>query len=91
MEFASNFSTNTSFEAPPFRIFSQRNLKDLDYIERLTEAGRMVLKNAPFSLLVEGHGLYTWGASLEEARRHTEITEFLLDVHWRELLLQSKR
>ena len=37
MEFASNFSTNTSFEAPPFRIFSQRNLKDLDYIERLTE------------------------------------------------------
>ena len=60
-------------------------------IERLSEAGRMVLKNAPFSLLVEGHGLYTWGASLEEARRHTEITEFLLDVHWRELLLQSKR
>ena len=44
MEFASNFSTNTSFEAPPFRIFSQRNLKDLDYIERLTEEQRFAVR-----------------------------------------------
>ncbi|MFQ5670060.1 MAG: methylthioribulose 1-phosphate dehydratase [Acidobacteriota bacterium] len=26
------------------------------------------------------HGLYTWGADLEEARRHVEVLEFLLEV-----------
>ena len=30
---------------------------------------------APFSLLVEGHGLYTWELH-HEAKRHTEIVEF---------------
>ena len=59
-------------------------------INRLSETGRLVLKNTSFSLLVEGHGLYTWGASLEEARQHTEITEFLLEVYWRELLLRAR-
>jgi methylthioribulose-1-phosphate dehydratase len=51
---------------------------------------RSMVKNAPFSLLIEGHGLYTWGASLEEAKRHTEITEFLIDVQWHQLLLETK-
>ncbi len=31
--------------------------------------------------LLSGHGLYTWGATLEEARRHVEVIEFLLDVY----------
>jgi len=30
--------------------------------------------------LLRGHGLYTWGRSLSEARRHIEILEFLLEV-----------
>ena len=30
-------------------------------------------------LLIAGHGLYTWGASLEQAQRHVEIFEFLLE------------
>ncbi len=30
--------------------------------------------------LLRGHGLYTWGRSLSEARRHVEIFEFLLEV-----------
>ena len=30
--------------------------------------------------LLRGHGLYTWGASLSEARRHVEIFEFLLEA-----------
>ncbi|MBV9927229.1 MAG: methylthioribulose 1-phosphate dehydratase [Acidobacteria bacterium] len=33
--------------------------------------------------LVLRHGLYTWGASVAEARRHVEIFEFLLEVLWR--------
>ncbi len=29
--------------------------------------------------LLAGHGLYTWGASLEQANRHVEILEFLFE------------
>lgn len=29
--------------------------------------------------LIAGHGLYTWGASVADARRHVEALEFLLD------------
>lgn len=29
--------------------------------------------------LLAGHGLYTWGGSLEEAKRHVEIFEFLFE------------
>jgi methylthioribulose-1-phosphate dehydratase len=30
--------------------------------------------------LLRGHGLYTWGASLQEAKRHVEILEFLMEA-----------
>jgi methylthioribulose-1-phosphate dehydratase len=30
--------------------------------------------------LLRKHGLYTWGATVQEAKRHVEILEFLLDV-----------
>jgi methylthioribulose-1-phosphate dehydratase len=30
--------------------------------------------------LIRGHGLYTWGHDVGEARRHTEVLEFLLEV-----------
>jgi len=30
--------------------------------------------------LLREHGLYTWGASLQDARRHVEILEFLMEV-----------
>jgi methylthioribulose-1-phosphate dehydratase len=31
-------------------------------------------------LLLRGHGLYSWGASLQEAKHHIEILEFLMEV-----------
>jgi len=31
-------------------------------------------------VLIRGHGLYTWGCDLEEANRHLEALEFLLEV-----------
>jgi methylthioribulose-1-phosphate dehydratase len=31
-------------------------------------------------LLLRGHGLYTWGRDLVQARRHLEVLEFLLEV-----------
>jgi methylthioribulose-1-phosphate dehydratase len=30
--------------------------------------------------LLRGHGLYSWGRSLQEAKRHIEILEFLMEV-----------
>ncbi|MEB3273058.1 MAG: methylthioribulose 1-phosphate dehydratase [Prochlorothrix sp.] len=37
----------------------------------------------PYGILLAGHGLYTWGASLFQARRHLEILEFLFEVEYR--------
>lgn len=34
----------------------------------------------PHAFLIVGHGLYTWGCDLNEARRHVEILEFLFEV-----------
>lgn len=35
------------------------------------------------ALLLRGHGLYAWGRDLEEAQRHVEVLEFLLEVEGR--------
>jgi methylthioribulose-1-phosphate dehydratase len=58
-------------------------------LERLSACCRPHLSEAPFGILISGHGLYAWGSDLEMARRHLEILEFLLEQHWRELLLQA--
>jgi methylthioribulose-1-phosphate dehydratase len=58
-------------------------------LQRLSSAARSRLHNAPHGLLIAGHGLYAWGHDLHCARRHLEIHEFLLEQHWRLLLLQS--
>jgi methylthioribulose-1-phosphate dehydratase len=43
---------------------------------------------ATHGFLLRRHGLYTWGDDPEEAKRHVEILEFLLEVVGRTLLLQ---
>lgn len=58
-------------------------------LQLLSSAARSCLHNAPHGLLIAGHGLYAWGHDLHGARRHLEIHEFLLEQHWRQLLLQS--
>lgn len=35
---------------------------------------------AAHAVLLSGHGMYTWGTSVDEAARHVEILEFLLEV-----------
>lgn len=35
----------------------------------------------PRGFLIAGHGLYTWGQSVTEAKRHVETFEFLLGMH----------
>ena len=43
---------------------------------------QVLLTNNPdiHCFLLSGHGLYTWGATIEEARRHVEAIEFLLEA-----------
>jgi methylthioribulose-1-phosphate dehydratase len=56
-----------------------RNDQDMT---RLARAVRQALSDHPsaHAFLLERHGLYTWGATVDEAERHVEILEFLLEV-----------
>jgi methylthioribulose-1-phosphate dehydratase len=58
-------------------------------LPRLAARARPWLPAAPQGLLIAGHGLYAWGRDLDTAQRHLEILEFLLEQHWRQLLLQA--
>ncbi len=51
-------------------------------IASLSEELRKVLRSRDnlHAVLLRGHGLYTWGRSIFEARRHLEILEFLFEV-----------
>jgi methylthioribulose-1-phosphate dehydratase len=59
-------------------------------LKRLSAAAEPLLPDAPYGLLIAGHGLYAWGANLEVAKRHLEILEFLLEHLWREQLLKTQ-
>lgn len=50
----------------------------LELAERVTKT----LEQTPgiHGFLLQQHGLYTWGGSLAEAKRHVEILEFLMEV-----------
>ena len=52
-----------------------------DMIE-LGERVSKILRESPgiHGFLLQEHGLYTWGAGLQEAKRHVEILEFLMEV-----------
>ena len=56
-------------------------------LARLSAAARPHLAEAPQGILIAGHGLYAWGDDLQQALRHLEILEFLLEQQWRQLLL----
>jgi methylthioribulose-1-phosphate dehydratase len=44
---------------------------------------------ASHGLLIRKHGLYTWGRSLAEAKRHVEILEFLLEAVGRSRIISK--
>ena len=56
-------------------------------LQRLSARAWPLLPEAPMGLLIAGHGLYAWGKDLQQAQRHLEIHEFLLEQQWRQLLL----
>lgn len=55
------------------------NSQDIPSLAKEVEA---LLKQdpRPHGFLLRGHGLYTWGEDVAQARRHVEIFEFLLEV-----------
>ena len=48
----------------------------------LAQTASATLRENPgiHGFLLREHGLYTWGGSLQEAKRHVEILEFLMEV-----------
>jgi methylthioribulose-1-phosphate dehydratase len=52
---------------------------------RLSREVAAALRANPSShgVLLRGHGLYAWGRGLDEARRHVEVLEFLMEVEGR--------
>ena len=76
-------SHSTSITLPI--LFNNQNLA------KLSQAAGRLVNDAPYGILVAGHGLYAWGESLKEARRHVEILEFLLELCWREQLIAKHK
>jgi methylthioribulose-1-phosphate dehydratase len=68
-------------------------LENSQDIETLAETVCSMLldRKTPLShaFILRRHGLYTWGRSLAEARRHVEAVEFLLEVKARRLSIGS--
>jgi len=67
----------------------------LDNNQNMTELSaqlkqRWQLKAFEYGFLVRGHGLYTWGNSLQEAKRHLEGIEFLLSCELNRMLLAAR-
>jgi len=57
-------------------------LENSQDMSELAEKVSVTLRGTPgiHGFLLREHGLYTWGASLQEAKRHVEILEFLMEV-----------
>jgi methylthioribulose-1-phosphate dehydratase len=56
------------------------NTQDIAALARIVRRELESPGNPPFhGFLMRRHGLYTWGADLDEARRHIEILEFLME------------
>jgi len=58
----------------------------------LAETVSRILHKSPgaHGFLLRRHGLYTWGNDLEEAKRHVEILEFLLEAIGRSALMSQR-
>jgi methylthioribulose-1-phosphate dehydratase len=62
-------------------------LENTQTYEQLCDEMTEALEEFPraHGVLLSWHGLYTWGHSMAEARRHLEVLEFLFEVEMRRL------
>ena len=77
-------STHEHHEAIP--IFP--NSQNMKFLSQLAVE---YLKANPdtHAFLIVGHGLYTWGRKIQEAKRHVEALEFLLECEYRKLMIRE--
>ena len=69
--FAGNTTHDASMDVPVFA-----NTQDMGVLAAQVDA---LLDRKPlWGYLIDGHGLYAWGRTMAEARRHLEAFEFLL-------------
>jgi methylthioribulose-1-phosphate dehydratase len=54
------------------------NSQDMTALARAVQARFLTLQPAPPALLLRGHGIYAWGATVEEAERVLEALELLM-------------
>jgi len=66
-------------------------LQNSQEMNSLGEELRKILRDEsnPHGVLLKGHGLYTWGRDIFEARRHLEVLEFLFEVSVRARSLEQ--
>jgi methylthioribulose-1-phosphate dehydratase len=67
------------------RVQVLRNSQDYDALKAALAAALEKFPEA-HGVLLSRHGLYTWGESVAEARRHLEALEFLFEVEARRLM-----
>lgn len=67
-------------------------LKNSQDIPALAERVSDILEKntSVHGFLLENHGLYTWGATIEDALRHVEIFEFLFEVLGRKVSFNGR-
>ncbi|MGP6207785.1 methylthioribulose 1-phosphate dehydratase [Cuniculiplasma sp. SKW3] len=65
------------------------NSQDMHYLYKIV-FDRLQRDDKIHGFILKGHGLYTWGMNLNEAKTHTEGIEFLLDLLYRKILLNGK-
>jgi methylthioribulose-1-phosphate dehydratase len=78
------FTTHTDTAQVP--IFA--NDQDMARLSALVEA-RLAEATGVIGYLLAGHGLYTWGVDMAEARRHIEAMEFILDCELERMRLRQ--
>lgn len=60
------------------------NNQNMDFISNI--CNNYLIENIP-GLILRGHGIYAWGKTPEEAKRHIEIFEFLFEYKVKELMI----
>lgn len=81
--FAGIETHEAAVEVPVFE-----NDQDIARLSRVVEAHMSAAKATP-AYLIRGHGLYAWGATVDEARHRVEALEFLFECELHERLLKT--
>ena len=61
------------------------NTQDIPTLAKQAESYAQTQELRAF--LLAGHGMYTWGSTIADAKRHVEVIEFLLECEYRKLAL----